>query len=53
MEREEDTEEERRVFYVGITRAKDKLYILSFGTEHSHFISPAEIDPNLYKKIIL
>ena len=38
-----DYEEERRIFYVGITRAKDKLCIFKYGDESSIFIS--EINP--------
>ena len=38
-----DYEEERRIFYVGITRAKDKLCIFKYGDEASIFGS--EINP--------
>lgn len=38
-----DYEEERRIFYVGITRAKDKLCIFKYGDEASIFVS--EINP--------
>ena len=38
-----DYEEERRIFYVGITRAKDKLCIFKYGDESSIFVS--EINP--------
>ena len=34
-----DYEEERRIFYVGITRAKDKLCIFKYGDEASIFVS--------------
>jgi DNA helicase-2/ATP-dependent DNA helicase PcrA len=53
-------EEERRVFYVGITRAKDKLFLISpkgikvFKGQRklntSQFIT--ELNPNVYKKKI-
>ena len=33
-----DYEEERRIFYVGMTRAKDKLAILKYGDEPSIFV---------------
>ena len=39
-----DYEEERRLFYVGMTRAKDKLCILKYGDEASIFVS--EINPS-------
>ena len=39
-----DYEEERRIFYVGITRAKDKLCIFKYGDEASIFVS--EINPS-------
>ncbi|MFX1311718.1 MAG: ATP-dependent helicase [Promethearchaeota archaeon] len=51
-------EEERRVFYVAITRAKDQLYLISPSIKNtyrgpqivkiSQFIS--ELNPNVYKK---
>ncbi|MFW9820534.1 MAG: 3'-5' exonuclease, partial [Candidatus Thorarchaeota archaeon] len=51
-------EEERRVFYVAITRAKDQLYLISPSIKNtyrgpqivriSQFIS--ELKPNVYKK---
>lgn len=34
----EDIEEERRLFYVAITRAKDELYISSYGPYTSRFV---------------
>ena len=34
----EDSEEERRVWYVGITRAKKRLVILSLGDSHTKYI---------------
>ena len=39
-------EEERRVFYVGITRAKNELYLLSVDDQHSSFIE--EIAPQMH-----
>ncbi|MFO8020052.1 MAG: ATP-dependent helicase [Promethearchaeia archaeon] len=54
----EEMEEERRVFYVAITRAKDRLYLLTPAIiqmwrkiktgRPSRFIG--ELDPSLYKK---
>lgn len=43
-----DIPEERRLFYVGITRAKEKLYLLSSPSEPSEFLS--EIPDNLLQK---
>ena len=53
-------EEERRIFYVGITRAKDRLFLISPKSirvfkgqrelKTSHFIS--ELNPSVYKKKI-
>ena len=40
-----DYEEERRIFYVGMTRAKDKLCVLRYADEASIFVS--EIDPSV------
>ena len=34
-----DIPEERRLFYVGMTRAKEKLYLLSSPSEPSEFLS--------------
>ena len=58
MNNPNDLEEERRIFYVALTRAKDLLYLISpklvesFGKvyecEISQFIS--ELNPKLYKK---
>ncbi|TXT53572.1 MAG: DNA helicase [Promethearchaeota archaeon] len=54
----EEFEEERRVFYVAVTRAKNELYLITPGvvqqfgdfqtTRLSQFIS--ELDPKVYKK---
>ena len=41
-------EEERRIFYVGMTRAKDKLAILKYGDEPSMFVG--ELLPKDSKK---
>jgi DNA helicase-2/ATP-dependent DNA helicase PcrA len=51
-------EEERRVFYVAITRTKDQLYLISpsmiqgFGRDQISRISPfiSELNPKVYKK---
>lgn len=37
-----DVEEERRVFYVALTRAMDVLYVIGFSTEKSEFIEEIE-----------
>ena len=54
----EEFEEERRVFYVAVTRAKNELYLITPGvvqqfgdfqtTRLSQFVS--ELDPDVYKK---
>lgn len=55
-ETSEDIEEERRIFYVAMTRAKDYLYITGTGTE-SRFMEEIKIDlkerlnPNIPKKM--
>jgi len=54
-------EEERRVFYVAVTRAKDQLYLLSpalvqtFGRYQTYRISQlvSELSPNVYKKSLV
>ena len=54
----EGFEEERRVFYVGVTRTKDLLYLISpaliqgFGREQIVRISPfiSELNPKVYQK---
>jgi DNA helicase-2/ATP-dependent DNA helicase PcrA len=58
MENEEDLEEERRVFYVSVTRAKKDLFLLTSKftgkrneLESSLFIQ--ELNPNTYEKILL
>ena len=43
-----DISEERRLFYVGMTRAKEKLYLLSSPSEPSEFLS--DIPEHLYHK---
>ena len=45
--RETDIEEERRLFYVGITRAKERLYLLT-GAEPSTFL--ADLAPACLQK---
>ncbi|MFX1568356.1 MAG: ATP-dependent helicase [Promethearchaeota archaeon] len=58
---QEAYEEERRVFYVAITRAKDQLYLLSPSIKNSYRgpqmirISPfvAELNPEVYKKSLV
>ncbi|GAB4373322.1 MAG: DNA helicase PcrA [Calditrichia bacterium] len=37
LENPDDLEEERRLFYVGMTRAKEKLYLLHTDTRHRFF----------------
>ena len=54
----ESIEEERRVFYVAITRAKDQLYLISpsmiqqFGGYQITRLSPfvSELNPNVFRK---
>ncbi len=43
-----DYEEERRIFYVGMTRAKDKLSVLKYADKGSVFVS--EISPSEEKQ---
>lgn len=38
---EQRLEEERRIFYVGITRAKDKLYLLSLKKRNKKSVNPS------------
>lgn len=45
QERIDNYEEERRLFYVGITRAKNKLYLLNISDCYSSFIN--EVIPNI------
>ena len=40
---ETDIEEERRILYVAITRAKDRLYILSLNDRESRFVSQLKL----------
>ncbi|HEX7572335.1 MAG TPA: ATP-dependent helicase, partial [Bacteroidota bacterium] len=43
--REEEIEEERRVAYVGLTRAKDSLLVTANGRRQSPFLHEAALDP--------
>lgn len=42
---EEEMEEERRVAYVGLTRAKDSLLVTANGRRQSPFLQEAALDP--------
>jgi DNA helicase-2/ATP-dependent DNA helicase PcrA len=42
---EEETEEERRVAYVGLTRAKESLLVTAAGRRQSPFLHEAALDP--------
>ena len=42
MKTPEEIEEERRLFYVAITRAKEQLYVSSFGINPSRFVKEME-----------
>ncbi|MBE5845087.1 MAG: ATP-dependent helicase [Butyrivibrio sp.] len=46
-----DFEEERRIFYVGMTRAKNKLNILTYNDEDSTFVSEISSVPSKDSKI--
>ncbi|MFX1339778.1 MAG: ATP-dependent helicase [Promethearchaeota archaeon] len=54
-----DIEEERRVFYVAVTRAKDDLYLITIKSTQSYnkinYLNPSrfviELDPSLYDLI--
>lgn len=45
----EEMEEERRLYYVGMTRAKEKLYIFSYQGENSCFVKEMGEKPKLEK----
>ncbi|MEZ0343606.1 MAG: UvrD-helicase domain-containing protein [Caldimicrobium sp.] len=60
LENEEELEEERRLFYVAVTRAREKLYLISplmvyLPGEGKVFAKPSrfikEIPPSLYREI--
>ncbi|MGC8965916.1 MAG: UvrD-helicase domain-containing protein [Caldimicrobium sp.] len=62
LNREEDLEEERRLFYVAVTRAREKLYLISplmvyVPGEGKVFAKPSrfirEIPPSLYQEVTL
>ena len=56
---EQDIEEERRIFYVAVTRARDELFLISPKSTHSYkrmnFLNPSrfvsELDSSLYERI--
>ncbi|MFH1406543.1 MAG: ATP-dependent helicase [Candidatus Omnitrophota bacterium] len=54
MKTEEDIEEERRLFYVGTTRAKDQLYLCYPMTAHEHmgayFMKPSRFIQELSER---
>jgi len=41
LEEYDKEEEEKRLFYVAISRAKNKLYLSYFGNKHTTYITPA------------
>lgn len=50
--KEEGYEEERRLFYVGMTRAKEELYIFTFGEKKSSAFSNRVLKPGRWQDVI-
>ena len=50
--REEEIEEERRVAYVGLTRAKDSLLVTANGRRQSPFLHEAALDPRFSGRML-
>ncbi len=46
MEKDEDLEEERRLFYVAATRAKERLYFTYFSSREDRYGNPYSIMPS-------
>jgi len=49
---EEEIEEERRVAYVGLTRAKDSLLVTANGRRQSPFLHEAALDPQFAGRML-
>jgi superfamily I DNA/RNA helicase len=48
---EKEIEEERRVAYVGLTRAKDSLLVTANGRRQSPFLHEAALDPQFARRM--
>ena len=49
--RSENLLEEKRIFYVGLTRAKKKLYLVNFTGQESPFLRQVDLDKEVVEFI--